>query len=592
MSSFLHPASLNEFQRYKQAAAILKQTNRATNPDWYRPAFALENQLHLRIDGASLLSFYHSTKENAWGAAPPLTEEILRDTAARDAWIADIIAQARASRAKSLGIVLHLADEFATAELKPEFSHHENPAELREAALHDPASILADASTPSDQASWRFIPYGGNSSTLVGTTISVSRAHADFLRAFRAAGEAENFPIVTQALSAPLIALKGVVSSLTPTPGKPFVAILQYPWLTAMAFFNSEANLVLIRSLQHRGLHRPNHFRQVLHTTSTALELIEPDLYLAALSASADPTLLGDLKMTYPDNRVEAIPLPNHPDIPAWAPEPVIATTPPSQSPENTPTPSRSFSHFNKEDWATQDFLPESRELAEVYPSRGEMKLLHAARWIRYALLLLTLLAFGWASFHVIQNIRKPAWWFKPAQAVELQQKTAKLNLEKQKTAYWENLLEDRSKAWIEMESLARLIPPDSGLQVRSYSYSAKPAITAGQPKTGLVREWRITGNARETALEYLNRLNSREGISAHFSEIAKLTGNEAYRPDVPTRSLVINIRTSENSSYVPPASDTLHSGDDHNYPFSFDMTITQRFEATDPIAINAAKAP
>jgi hypothetical protein len=31
---------------------------------------------------------------------------------------------------------------------------------------------------------------------------------------------------------------------------------------------------------------------------------------------------------------------------------------------------------------------------------------------------------------------------------------------------------------------------------------------------------------------------------------------------------------------------------DDTTYPFTFDLTITQRFEATDPLAINSAKIP
>ncbi|MFT3992168.1 MAG: hypothetical protein QM680_12240 [Luteolibacter sp.] len=606
MSSYLHPASLNEFQRYKQAGTILKKTSRASQPDWYQPALALENQLHLRIDGASLSSFYYSARENAWGAAPALTQSILGDPNVRDAWITGIIEQARNSRAKSLGVVLHIADEFATAELKPEYSHHENLSELQQAAINDPAAILADSAA--NQASWRFIPYDGGSHSLAGTTIHLSHAHADFLQAFRTAAENENFPIVTQALSAPLVALKGLGASLKPTPGKPFVAILQYPWFTAMAFFNAEANLVLIRSLQHRGQRRPNNFRQALLTTNAALEFIEPDLYLLPLSPDIDPTLIADLKLTFPNNRVEEIQLPSQQELPIWAAEPPISSWgahAPSRAVSGAPpeTSSLTFSRLASENWATQDFLPEPRGASEVYPSQGEMKLLRGAKFFRYALGLLAFLTFGWIALGAIRIFNDEAWNFKPSTATALQQKTAKLNQEKQKSAAWDNLLADRSKAWVEMEALARLAPPDSGLKVKSYSYSAKPDSTsaatgkkgaANKSTAGIVREWKISGSARENALDFLNSLNNRDAVSAHFMKIAKLTGNESYRTDLPTRSLVINIKTAENSSFKAPATDLspAESTGESNYPFTFDMTITQRFEATDPMALNTTKAP
>jgi hypothetical protein len=108
----------------------------------------------------------------------------------------------------------------------------------------------------------------------------------------------------------------------------------------------------------------------------------------------------------------------------------------------------------------------------------------------------------------------------------------------------------------------------------------------------GFVKEWKITGYARDEALDYLNTINTREGISAHFSEIARITGNGSYSPTVGNRNLVVNVRTQENSGYKPVPLEEANNSDESTYPFTFDLTITQRFEATDPMAITVTKAP
>ena len=97
-----------------------------------------------------------------------------------------------------------------------------------------------------------------------------------------------------------------------------------------------------------------------------------------------------------------------------------------------------------------------------------------------------------------------------------------------------------------------------------------------------------VGGLAREEALERLAALNTRDGISAVFNEVAQVTGNEAYRADLPSRSLIVNVRTLENTSYKPGPEDEMNALDEATYPFSFDLTITQRFESADPMAVVA----
>ena len=53
-----------------------------------------------------------------------------------------------------------------------------------------------------------------------------------------------------------------------------------------------------------------------------------------------------------------------------------------------------------------------------------------------------------------------------------------------------------------------------------------------------------------------------------------------------------MNVRTLENSGFRQGPIDELARLDESTYPFSFDLTIQQRFESADPMAVTSAKAP
>ncbi len=581
---------MNPWQQFNQACSILRNTSRASNVAWYQDALELNFQLHVRTDGSSVHSFYFDRKKSQWSTGPTISGEALHDLAKLEPIITEALRFARSNGATSLGVILHIADEFATTELKPDLNNPAALPELRDAAIADPGSILEDSSILADQASWRVLPYPAAGSDVIGTTITISRQYAPFLAALRNTSEAENFPIVSHALSAPLIAIMGLSQSLKPTPGKPFVAILQYPWLTAIAFFNEHADLRLIRTLQHRGLRRATNFRNALATTNASLEFVDPDLFLLPLGSNVDNTLDADLRITFTTSRVEVIQQIDIEGIPAWCPEPAISALPPGA--DSDVISSHTFSVLRDEKWALQNFLPTPREIIEIYPTRTEMRLLRILRLARVAVFAIAILCLAYVGFGVIDLVRHPEWAFDPSQAEAVQGRLGKLTIERQKADHWNNLLEDRSKAWTSMESLARMFPANSGMLVKTYAHSAKPDSTPGQAKTGFVKEWKITGYARDEALDYLNSINTREGISAHFSEIARITGNAAFSPNTGNRNLVVNVRTQENTSFksVPP--EEASDADETTYPFTFDLTITQRFEATDPMSINVAKAP
>lgn len=589
MATILHPASLNALQQYRQACSVLRNTSRASNSAWYADALELDFQLFIRPDGPTVSSHYFNRKSSQWTPGPSFTEEILHDEEQFRPFIDEIINTARTQGAHSIGVILLIADEFATTELKPEFDNPAALSDIRNTAVQSPADILEDTSISMEHASWRVLPYPAAGSETIATTITLTRQFDRFLSALRQAGETANFPIITHALSAPLVALMGLPAMLQSSPGKSFVTILQYPWFTVMAFFNEHADLRLIRTLQHRGIRRATNFRNALSTTNASLEFLDPDLFIVPLGLDVDHTLETNLRANFGNCRIESLTTPEVEGLPSYCQEMAFAS---GAIPVTSGLTSHTFTVLQDEGWALQDFLPTPLEISQIYPNKSEMRILRLTKLARLAIAAITLGGLSFFAMGILQTMQRDEWKFDPDQANRTKARLSKLTAERQSIEHWNNLLQDRSKLWVVMESLVRMFPEKSGVLIKGCSYTVKPDNAAGQIRVGFVKSWKISGFARDEALEYLNSLNTRDGINAHFAEVAKVTGNSAYNPSIGNRNISVNVRTQENSGFKPIISEEMLVTDESTYPFSFDLTITQRFEATDPMAINVSKAP
>jgi len=598
-----HPASLNAFQQYRQANQILKRTSRASNMAWYQDALALEHQLHIRYDGESISTWYFRKSANEWTAGPPVDESLLRDLDMAGSFARDLLTLARSKGAKALGVVIHVANEFATAELKPEFEDPASLPELRESAVNDPATILEDTSLTAEQASWRLVPYPAQGGEAIATTVILSRQLAPFTDVLRETGEVHNFPMMTGVLSAPLVAFTALGSIVAPTEGKAFIGVLQYPWFTVVGFFNDQGELRLVRTMQHRGRKRVANFRHALNTTNVSLELVDPDVLIMPMGEHVDHMLGSDLQISMPDSRIEVVhPPADSGPLPPWCMElwlSVNAEARPNRLDCET------MRLLQQEKWALQNFLPVPAEVAELYPSQLEMRMLRYFKLARVAMFFAAVGAIGWLGFEYTTAIRQPEWSVNPMDATQTKARLVALNKERAQAEHWHNMLADRSKGWVAMEDLARMFPENSGIKLRTYQYTVRPEAAGrgsaggrggaggrGAAAAGFVREWRITGLGRPDGAALLNTLNTREGISAHFSEVARFTGNQAYRPDEPTRSSVVSLRTQENRDFRSATPQDFAKNADRSYPFTFDLVISQRFEPNDPLALKAKTAP
>lgn len=595
MVAYQHPSELNPLQRYRQASAILRGTSRASNDGWYENPLDLDFQLHLHIDGTRVESATFHRSSDTWAPGPKIDEDLILDPSRVPDFAEEVISLAKQAGAKAVGIVLHIADEFATTEIKPELDNPGALNELKEAIQTDPKSVLDDGSLSVTEHSWRLIPYPAAGSDTIATAVTLSKHASDFAESLRAHGASKNFPITTLAVSGPLVALIALPELRTSQEDKSLLTVLTYARFTVLAFFNEFGDLRLLRTLQHRGQRRPSNLRHAAATTAAAMEMSTPDVVILPLAGQSDPQMVSDLQIVFEGSNITEIDWAETPYAGKLTggvtPEMLIASD--YKKPIESPlAEAHTFVTLRNDCWALQDFLPMDQGKAETFPSRTEMKLLRASRHARHGLVAVTILSLCWVGLGLLGMVRQPEWTFKENDASALNTRLASLGKERQRILHWDNLLEDRSKGWTSMEMLSRFFPERNGFLITGYNHSTTPEKTAGQTKVGFIKQWRVTGLALEESLETLADLRTRDGISAAFSEVARVTGNQAFRTDLPTRSVFINVKTQENGAYKPMPPEAMVVTDPTSYPYNFELTITQRFEADDPLALNVAAAP
>lgn len=580
--------SMSSRSVYRQALGLLRQTSRASNPDWYRDAMDVPYQWHLVVQGGNrvqsvLLAMVG--EEATWlpGPAlqlttPPTFEQI-------EAMLAEIQANPDFRKAKSLGVIVHLADEFAATEIFQEPRSAAAMLELREEVRVSPATALGDPSLTADTTATRLVPYAGASQAPMAAVVSLSKTHDYFLTTLRAVGNEHNFPIRAMATSAPLVFLSILPAFLQFQPGKPQFVLLHYARFSTLAVFNPDSNLVQLRALPHRGRAFPGNLGDAINTALDSLDLHDPVITILPLGDTDPSPLLTQLHATLnqPEKAETHILRPTvdslAPGVPDLRPE-MLVSVPQFASGDVSP----GFKQLFTERWAMQDFLPEPEDQKALYPGQTEMKLLAFSR-VLLALLsfaLVGLLALG--IFSMLKTVNDPAWRHDPAANGVVQERLNKASQESREFDHWENLLQPRARAWTSMELLARVFPENCGVVVSNFKQGNRLDSTIKNFRLGFTREWVIDGVAEEKAVALLNHLNGREGMKALFDEVHKATGNDSFDTSKAGRAVVALMERSKNPGFVDDPG--LPKGDRRRFPYVFTLKITQVFPSEDPMAI------
>jgi len=582
MDSLVHPSQLSVWQRFLQARRLHRETARSKNPGWYCDALELECQLHLFLEGDDIseaqICFGKDARKNWVRVKAPsvqANEEELYE------FVAGIRGQFQGTP-RSLAVVLHMADEFAISELAHANERPEDLSILSDQLTNTPKEVLEDHSTSMEELSFRLFPYhGARPGQLFGSAITISRRHQSYLEQFRAIGESMNFPIRTCALSAPLVALAGLPRLATQLPSKPFSIVFSYATFSVIAFFTAGGDLVMLRSVRHHTGGAPPHVGRIIQTMAAALELPEPSVYVLPLSREEKKGFLPELPGAVLLNWRES----------AWFDSDVPLEFQGPSSLQGSEVDdglgaSETFRGMAEQKWAIQDFLPPTPEETELYPSQAEMKILrYGGAALRVGAAALAIFV-GWTGIRTFKIINDEAWH----QTGEVSREGNKvLASEIRRYEQWNSFLADRSKAWVSMELVNQLFPDPESVILSDTSHRVRPELASEKDKNaGVVKEWIISGISTTEAINHLTMIGTTEGMSKVFQNVCNHTGDESLRMDLPSRSLLVNLLTTENKRYKPVGG----KKPEESLPHNFRLTITQRITAEDPIAIPVLAAP
>ena len=583
MDSLVHPSELSIWHRFLQARRLHRETSRSRNTDWYRHALELDLQLHLFVEGAEIRAAHVARRTaNGFDWKPVAAPQLETEAGELQAYLKEFRSDHLTRGVRSLGVILHLGDEFAISELAPFNEAPEDLGLIRDQLVLEPQEVLEDQSVSAEDLSFRFFPYAGTvNENRPGAAITISRRHQEFLRHFRAFGEQINLPVRTAALSAPLVALGSLPHIVQGEPGRPFCVFFSYSAFSVLAFFRGDGELMMLRSVRHHAGCVPANIDVVIQTMAVALELDDPAVIVLPLSQVAEspsPRLANSSVYEWRENTTL------DGEVPLEFQGAVVG--PPEGEALKGIALSRTFSELASDAWALQDFLQADQQELDLYPGEVEMKAMRYGGLAFKAVAAVLLLFLAWGGIRMIQIVRDPAWHAKGDSASS--EGTAVLTTKIKRFEQWDALLADRSKAWVTMELLSRLFPNPSAIVITNASHEVRPDAVRDQEKVSIVKDWKISGFANDAALDHLTAINTREGIRNVFNNVFEITGDESMNPDLPTRNLVVNLLASENKRFDPEKGTSTES----QFPFIFNLTIKQGISAEDPLAIPTSAAP
>lgn len=575
-------ASPHFFKDFLHARKLMKTTSRGKNPDWYRDAISLSHQLHLFAGVTEYRAFYKDfSEEGQWKEAATIPNNFDEDVL--EQYLNEFRSEYLSRSTRSLGVVLHLNKDASVFEFPEQDWEEEYPGlSVDEVIKIDPSAVLQDRTLSAEDMTFRVYPVPASPQADISRVAVASNRHGEnLLAAFRELGSNSNFPIRTQALSSPLLLLSRLPRTFGPQETA-FCTLLRYDSFSFCSFFDTEGELILLRSLRHSQGELPPNLETVLATTAASVEISEMTVKAFDCRLTTPVPLEDELSRLLFQLPFQVFLPPTDQNSEQYIELSVYEVT--DDNPGLGFGETETFGTTISEGYHLQDFFsPSQAELASL-PGVADMKILRLGRGLGRIGLAACL---GFAAYVGIINFKKTssAEWKSNANGAK---NSTNLTAEISKLTQTEKLLSERSKGWVAMELCARLFPSDGSVQFSSAEYSAvgDSGFPQGGAK-GFSKKWVIRGLATQSATQgALSRVNSQEGMAEVFEKVRIETGSNSMDMSPNSRNLSVNLNLSENPNYEPSAP----QGSDQFFAYTFDLDLTQRIEASDPLSVPTSK--
>jgi len=499
------------------------------------------------------------------------------------------------AKAKSLGIIIHLADGLRVRELSPNFSADDDFENLNELLISAPDVALGDDTIDIREGKWRLLPLLGiQDGAKRSLAVQVSSKLEPIAEEFAKYGEMRNIPVVVNVRSAQLESLSGL-SYLHPeiqTPGTgSTLALVQYETMTLLFAIGNRGELQLVRPLMHRGTPHlsPSETHEVLSQTAALLNIKDPAVLLVSLAGLGEDrlaTLLETYTEQFPNARVRCIAGKNIPmveGIPGGRFE--FAVSVQDAPPLDIEAP---FQKQLREQWTRQDFFGPSADEKARMPSRGESRLLKFSG-VAQTLALAGILAFcGWTGMDFFTKMSSEAWKLSPDGAQQMEVQLAKLQKERREWEHWDGLLEKRSEGWLALETILEIFPANGGVILKDANYRAEADNSArDEEAVGLVRHWDISGYANPEISTDLSTLGSRNRVAELLNGIADRNHAPYLSVSTETRQLQVTLQQKQGTM---PASPEFPAKVARHFRTAFELSISQSLTSKDELAIQTAQ--
>ncbi|MEN3943751.1 hypothetical protein WJU23_20795 [Prosthecobacter sp. SYSU 5D2] len=607
MLNITDPCELKAADIYRQARTVASKTSRSTDSHWYRVPEELPWQWHLWFDGGrEVCSATFSKQSNVWQPGPTLPLANLTTGEG----VSEILGELMSSRyfqdkPKALGVILHVADEFALSEIAQAGEALGEAGEdfqiLRYNLVDDPKEVLADRDVSTDANSWRLLPFwGAPTGQQKCAAVMLSRSREAFLQTLLTCAENLRMPVRT-AVTCAAVECLAALPLLRPEMQEGCLLAFGFYKFTAVFAISGTGELQAVRSLSHRsGQQVPTGFGDILWNMALGAELETPKVVYVSSQPQALQTAASDLEIYSLSRQMihfEGVNLTEHPAlavIPGHRPEFLIYDSTAVEQVRSGKTPLAKAGTFKAlwESWARQSFMDTAR-LDNLYPSQQDLRLLRFSSWLVYLLVFCLVGTGGYGTYSLFAAMNHPSWSLTPTEMLQTKSKHEQLLQEKKQIDVTEQLLQPRSRGWVTLEFLLQLFPEDSGVRLDSFYYTADATRYNGKktkegPKgsVGMVRTWTLKGLVKPKAMELLSTLNTQRGLSALFDRVATATGDESYRPD-PSRQLTVTLTQGRNSSFDSQAGPgDLARDPTLAFPFNFTAALTQTLTEKDALAL------
>ena len=600
----LLPLNSSPPKLYGQAKRIIKETSRASNPDWYRKARELDLQWHIWVSSVGIDSSVFNRITGEWWTGPKLPKVSLipakegekprlddqSRSAIHEALRNLISSTVYGVKAKSVGICFHLVDEIRIRDLAPDFSSESDFETLNELLKAAPQVAMGDDALDDESGDWRLCPLvGAKSGSRLSIATRVSSRFKLIVNELIIYGEVRNIPVIVNTFSGAVEAVAALPLIIEDSNYlSNTVYLLQYEHMTLVCTTGERGELQMIRPLLHRNTNHlaPTEVMDVVTQSAALNNIKDPRLAFLTLNGMPDEEveqLLLTYKQSNPETEIKITDVSQSPlvdKIPGKRLELAMATIDLSQvTPKDHP-----LEQLQKR-WAFVDFYSPTKEISNRMPTRGDLRMLKFAALAR-TLLIACLLGFiGWTGMDIFSKMRSESWKLDSNVAQEMELKVAMLGKEKKELDHWENLLAKRSEGWLAMQALLELFPDDGGVIVRNARYEVKAeAGKSSKNLAGTNRSWTISGYANPEVAQDLATIGSRSRVADLLNRIADENDAAYLRVDGDTRSLEVNLQQRQGTM---PSSTTFPAKVARHFRTTFDLRIKQGLSPEDELAIS-----